>query len=74
MELTNKEKKEIAILHAKEIMINMRNLEASIFKENLVDVPNQNLIEDMRLKISEYQSKFEAITSEINTLEEAISN
>ena len=72
MDLTNEEKKSIAMQHAKGTMINLFNLEMSLAEENAVDNPDKSTIDNINKQMAEFQKKLDAMTAEINSLDAAI--
>lgn len=72
MDLTNEEKKSIAMQHAKGTMLNIFNLQMSLAEENALTNPDQSIIDSINKQISEFQKKLDVMTNEIQSLDAAI--
>ena len=68
MELTNDEKQTIVNSHLKNCSANLYNLQVTLIAENAVDPVNQQNIDLINSQIAKENSKFNALFSELEKL------
>lgn len=64
MELTNEEKAEILNQHIKNAAVNIYNLNLSLLSENSLNSPDSNILQDLNSRLSDQQSRMDALLEE----------